>query len=74
MANYNNNSFPIDFVNICGMKSNLNSLFPHLQIPSQDILALRETQILNDLDVNQYDYNCFIFLWYDDFYTGSQFY
>lgn len=48
--------FRLDFSNICGLKSNLNSVFAHLQLARPDILALSETQVFSDLDLNQYDF------------------
>jgi len=50
------NAFSLQFSNICGLKSNLISVFAHLQLFGPDILALSETQVFNNLDITQF--NC----------------
>lgn len=55
MSNRGDSKFKLDFTNICGLKSNLNSVFSHLQNQSPGVLALSETQVFNDNDIGQYD-------------------
>lgn len=57
----NADKFNIDFCNICGLKSNLNAVFSHLQNSSPDVLALSETQVFNNLDVDQFSYTGYNF-------------
>ena len=51
-----NTGFTIDFCNIRGLSSNLDSVHNHLQHSKPDILFLTETQISNRFDINNLNF------------------
>ena len=51
----NSNKFKLEYSNICGLSSNLQSVFSHLEIFRPNILALSETQVFNEADKNRFE-------------------